>query len=62
MKRIDKYWRPVCHGNCFECPYPDCIVPATDSRIVERMTNGGVKTKYLLPRNSKSKVSFVSSK
>ncbi len=39
---MPKQKRPVCDGNCFACPYPDCICddpPKQDERTLARETD-----------------------
>jgi len=37
----------VCDGDCFNCKYEDCVVPAVNDVLVAQMTGGGVKQPYV---------------
>lgn len=40
-------YRKKCDGDCLDCKYPDCRVPAVMITIENEMTGGGVKTPYI---------------
>lgn len=41
--RWKKVYKQICDGDCLNCRYHDCLVPAITEQAVKVLTGGGVK-------------------